>query len=561
MSEPRVGDRGNLLGEDYRQLFEELPAPVWVQDLSRVKQALDELGAQGITNVRAYLQKNPGESRRFVRLVGVLRVNRRTVDLFKAGSEADLLSGLDSILFEEALPGFAEQVIAVAEGQTRGQVEGPSRTLSGEPLDIVVRWSVVPGHEATYDWVVVSMIDVTALRKTERELRASEPLFRGYFERAMIGMATISRDKKWLEINAWLSDILGYTPRELQGTAWLDITHPEDRQREEAEYDRIISGEIDGYSLERRFICKDGQIVEAHVGMQCIRGDRGEMRSCVALVDDVTHRQQMGRKILALNTELEGRIDERTAELRAAVEQLESFAYSIAHDLRTPLRAMDGYSAALLQDHSGGLDESGLEYVHKVRDGAQHMASLIDNMLALARASSESMRITDVDLSAIARFVVANLRGRDPRPGVHFTIPDNMRAHADPGLVAVVLQNLLDNAWKYTADVEHPRIELGAIEYGERVYFVKDNGIGFDAKVAGRLFTPFDRVQGRLDFEAGTGMGLATVEKVVKAHGGRCWADGSPGGGATFYFTLAPPPKRTGGDETDARAAAVDVTA
>jgi len=561
MSEPTFGDRDHLRGEDYRALFEALPISVWVQDFSAVKQAVDELRAQGASDVHAHLLAHADELRRIAHLVRVLQVNESAVDLFGAASKDDLLAALSDGLIEGALPRFAEQVAAVAEGSTSVEVEGSSRTLSGEPLDVIVRWSVIPGHQTTYDRVVVSMIDVTALRNAEHDLRASEQHFRSYFERAMIGMATTSRDKTWLEVNRQLGDILGYEPQELVGMTWLQLTHPDDREREEAEYDRIFAGETDGYSLEKRYVHRDGHIVEAHTALQCVRGEDGEVIACVALVEDVTAQRQMEREILALNAELERRVDERTTGLRTAVEQLESFAYSVAHDLRTPLRAVDGYSAALLQDHSGELDEVGLDYAKKLRAGAQRMASLIDDLLALARASSGSMRIADVDLTSIAHFVVGNVRARDPRPGVRMIIPDGMRALADPGLIAVVLQNLLGNAWKYTAGVERARIELGVVDSGERVFFVSDNGCGFDAAVAGRLFTPFEVLQGSVGYEAGTGMGLAVVERVVRRHGGRCWAEGSPGKGATFSFTLAPPPEQSESGEPGGGAPAGDATA
>ena len=561
MSEPFAGEGDDLQDRGFRAIFEELPLSVWVQDFSAVKEAVDELRAQGVGDVRAHLLAHADELLRIAQLVRVLRVNRRTLDLFGAATEDDLRSSLGSMLAEGALPQFAEQVAAVAEGRTRIHVEGPSRTLSGELLDVSVRWSVIPGHETTYDRVVLSLIDETARRKAERALRASEQHFRGYFERAMIGMATVSPDKRWVEVNKQLGDILGYAPQEMQGMTWVEVTHPEDREQEEAAYGRIFAGEIDGYTLEKRFLHKDGHVVEARAAMQCLRGWGGAVLSCAALVEDVTSRRQMERQIMALNEGLEQRVEERTADLRTAVEELESFAYTVAHDLRTPLRAIDGYSNALLQDNAGQLDETGLTYLKRVRAAAERMAALIDDLLALARASSSTMQLADIDLSTIAHYVAGNLRDRHPQHEVRVVIPEKLRAHADPGLVAVVLQNLLANAWKYTAGVQQARIELGVIEGGERVFFVKDNGSGFDAAVADRLFTPFQRLQGDDNYEAGTGMGLATVERVVKRHGGRCWAEGSPGGGAAFYFTLAPPPTNEEGGQPGGGVSAGDATA
>jgi PAS domain S-box-containing protein len=228
----------------------------------------------------------------------------------------------------------------------------------------------------------------------------------------------------------------------------------------------------------------------------------------------------------------------RAVELAAVNAELEAFSYSVSHDLRAPLRSIDGFSQALLEDYADRLDDEGKTMLRRVRAGSQRMAELIDALLGLSRVTRSELRRTRVDLSAAARAIAGALAAAEPERGVEFVIADGIVVEGDARLLRVVLQNLLENAWKFTRGRAQARIEFGVTaEDGRPVYFVRDDGAGFDMAYAGKLFAPFQRMHAARDF-SGTGIGLATVERIVRRHGGRAWAEGAVDRGATFYFTL-----------------------
>jgi light-regulated signal transduction histidine kinase (bacteriophytochrome) len=264
---------------------------------------------------------------------------------------------------------------------------------------------------------------------------------------------------------------------------------------------------------------------------------RAGKRALDRLEMDLARRQAEG-EVRRLNAELEQRVIERTVQLAAANQELESFAYSVSHDLRAPLRSIDGFSQALLEDYKDKVDEEGQDYLRRVRAAAQRMAQLIDDILKLSRITRNEMTHTEVDLTALAREVAAELREQEPQRQVEFVIAEGLVARGDPRLQRVVLENLLGNAWKFTAHREQAQIEFGRTEAGGGpALFVRDNGAGFDMAWVDKLFAPFQRLHSEQEFP-GTGIGLALVQRIVYRHGGRIWAEGKVGEGATFHFTL-----------------------
>jgi light-regulated signal transduction histidine kinase (bacteriophytochrome) len=239
-----------------------------------------------------------------------------------------------------------------------------------------------------------------------------------------------------------------------------------------------------------------------------------------------------------LNASLEQRILQRTTELEAANKELEAFSYSVSHDLRAPLRAVDGFSQLLLEDYAQMLDESGRDYLRRIRGGAQHMSAVIDDLLKLSRVTRAPLQPEEVDLSAHAYEILADLKSSAPDRQVRIDIATGLRGMGDPGLLRIVLENLLHNAWKYSGKKPESHIRFGAeLRDGALVFTVRDNGAGFDMKFADKLFGAFQRLHPREEFE-GTGIGLATVARIIRRHGGKVWAEAVPGAGATFYFTL-----------------------
>ena len=241
------------------------------------------------------------------------------------------------------------------------------------------------------------------------------------------------------------------------------------------------------------------------------------------------------------------------AELEAKNEELEAFSYSVAHDLRAPLRSIDGFGLALLEDYADKLDDDGKQYLAYVRESAQQMSQLIDDMLALAQVTRGEFERAPVDLSRIARSIGAELARTAPDRQVDFVVADGLSGQGDARLVTIALENLLGNAWKYSAKRDQARIEVGATDRPQHAFFVRDNGAGFDMAYAAKLFGMFQRLHAKSEFE-GTGIGLATVQRVIRRHGGKIWADAAVGCGATFFFTLGDDGRRVDALEPRLRA-------
>jgi light-regulated signal transduction histidine kinase (bacteriophytochrome) len=253
-----------------------------------------------------------------------------------------------------------------------------------------------------------------------------------------------------------------------------------------------------------------------------------------ALIQNIRLREE---ELCELNQHLEERIQERTQALQTSNKELESFSYSVSHDLRAPLRAIDGFSQALLEDYGAALDNQGQDYLNRIRKGAGRMGELIDDMLMLSRVTRFEMQIQSVNMSELASVVVGQLREQFPQREVEFTVKPDMRVQADPQLLRIVLENLLGNAWKYTGLTARARVEFGQTRINdETVYVVRDNGAGFDMRYVDKLFGAFQRLHGK-EFE-GTGVGLATAHRILLRHGGRIWAEAEVNKGASFFFTL-----------------------
>lgn len=254
---------------------------------------------------------------------------------------------------------------------------------------------------------------------------------------------------------------------------------------------------------------------------------------------DVTEQKQAEQEIRQLNVELELRVADRTAELAAMNRELETFADSVAHDLRAPILTISLYTQTLIDKHASDLGTEGKEPVDQILAAARRMNELIDDLLRLARASRAELRREPTDLSALARSIAGDFRKAEPLRKVDFVIADGLQAYGDSGLLRLALQDLLENAWKFTGKQAQATIEVGAMETdgGEINLFVRDDGAGFDMRYADKLFLPFERLHSQAEFE-GTGVGLATVYRIIERHGGRVWADAEVGRGATFYFTL-----------------------
>jgi PAS domain S-box-containing protein len=370
-------------------------------------------------------------------------------------------------------------------------------------------------------------IEIAERKKAEQWLLESEQRFRAYFEQGLVGMVMLSANRDWIEANPRFCRLLGYSEKELMGKTWVQLTHPDDLPAEENNFRQMLAKAVKGFVMDKRFLRRDGKIRYVSLSMQCMRQDNGDVDCILALVQDITDRKQNEQAIVQLNE-----------RLRNANQDLEGFTSSVCHDLRAPLRAIDGFAQILAKEYVLKLDEKAKEYFGHIHAGVQHMTALIDDLMKLSRVGHAAVQRESVDLSSVVRTITDALHKSEPQRTVDFAIQEGVIAVGDPNLLRVALENLLGNAWKYTSKHDKARIEFGVKDQdAQRVYFVRDDGAGFDMSSAEKLFGVFQRMHPASEF-TGTGVGLATVARIVRAHGGRVWAEAEVERGATFFFTL-----------------------
>jgi len=366
--------------------------------------------------------------------------------------------------------------------------------------------------------VVVTAHDMRDHIAAERALRDSEERYRTLVDNALVGIG-IHQDLKMVFANRELERMGGYRPGELIGKPIIDLIHPDHRDAIIARAQRRQSGQDEPATYEVPLLAKTGTTLWVMISNTLVEHD-GHVATlmCVADITDSKARR----------------------ELEEANMELESFSSSVSHDLRSPLRSIEGFSQALLEDYEDSLDETGRDYLHRIRAAGEHMDQLLADLLRLSRLSGGEMRDELVDLSHLVHELADELRAREPDRQAEFVIADDVAVEGDRLLLRAAMDNLLRNAWKFTSKHARATIEFGVIrQEGEPVYFVRDDGAGFDMRYAHKLFAPFQRLHGADEFE-GTGIGLATVQRIVHRHGGRIWAEGEVEHGATFFFTLAP---------------------
>ena len=447
----------------------------------------------------------------------VLAVNDAALLLYGYSRDEFLALRIDELRVPEDVADTAARIAALGNADVVGTRR--ARRKDGTTIDVEI-WSNV----ALFEGRTARMVAVTDMteRSNLREARSSEARFRGLLQGAPDAVVLVDARGTIVLVNGHAQSLFGYDRSELIGHPVEKLIparnrgqHPHHRTGYFVDPKaRAMGSNLDPFGLR-----KDGSEFPVEISLSPVHTDEGVL--VMSAIRDVTQRKEISTALAVANRELE------------------SFSYSVAHDLRAPLRGMNGFAQLLFDSYKDKLDEEGLDWLQEILAGSQKMAGLIDALLSLARTSRSTFNPRVGDLSAMVRAATTQLASSDPQRPVEVLIQDGLCAEFDPRLVEVLLANLLANAWKFTSKIAHPRVEFFADETkGVRTYCVRDNGAGFDMKFATNLFAPFQRLHSAKEF-SGTGIGLATAQRIVHRHGGRIWVEAAIGVGAAFHFTLS----------------------
>ena len=504
------------------------------QYLSRYRELIAEEAAD-MRELRSLTRDNPAQRRRLAELGRA--VDARLAQLgqgISARREQGIQAAIETVRAGEGahLMRDIRDILAALEAEEHRLLSQRTQAAAAEADR--TRWVLAMGTALLVSLLIFAGViiesDVGKLQVSERMLRRQADLLDkapGPIIVWQLGGAI----EYW---NRGAEDLFGITAQQAVGRIHDDLLHPlhplgMPAVQQELERDGEWRGELTHVV--------DGREIVAESHMTLVTEPDGR-RTVLKTNRDITEEKRAQEEIRRLNQDLEERVRDRTAQLEASNKELETFAYSVSHDLRAPLRGIDGWSLALLEDYGPQLDPNARQYLERVREETQRMGRLIDDLLKLSRLTRVELQRQSVDLTSLARAIACRLREADTRRGMDFIIQDGLAAGGDTRLLEIVLSNLLGNAVKFTGPRAQARIEFGQGRHRDQLaFYVRDNGVGFDMAYAGTLFGAFQRLHKYSEFP-GTGIGLATAQRVLQRHGGRIWAEARPDEGATFYFTI-----------------------